>query len=145
MARKRRAKRSATQPPTRATQPEPPEPPEPLVEGESARLILDTLRSFPLSLGPRGEIVLDDTATGEARAALDRAYERSEMVLMNKEAHCSHAAAHRTLDPDEFRALVLDELAWAAKTALGETAHLDPLWMPWRPGPRGPRPLASPV
>lgn len=138
MARKHRP----TRPAARATRAEPT---EPLVEGESARLILDTLRSFPLSLGLRGEIVLHDTATGEARAALDRAYERSEMVLMAKEARCEHAAAHRTVDPEEFRALVIDELAWAAKAVLGETAHLDPLWMPWRPGPRGPLPVASPV
>ena len=138
MARKRRGKRTTTRTVFA-------EPTEPLVDGESARLILDTLRSFPLSLGLRGEIVLEDTATGEARAALDRAYERAEMVLMTKEAHCQHAGAHRTVDPDEFRALVIDELAWAAKMALGETAHLDPLWMPWRPGPRGPLPVRSPV
>ena len=47
---------------------------EPLVGGEPARLILDTIRSFPVSVhGIR--VIVRGTAIGTAPAALERAYE----------------------------------------------------------------------
>lgn len=130
MARKQRATRT--------------DPTKPLVEGESARLIIDTLRSFPLSVGPTGKVVIHDTATGEARAALDRAYLRAEMTFMIDTANCSCPGEHRTLDPDEFRSLVISTLADDARKALGEEQYLDPLWMPWPMGPPPPLPPRVP-
>lgn len=117
---------------------------EPLVAGESARLILDTLRGFPLTVEGAGRVVLHDSATGEARAALDRAYERTEMALMMEQAQCSHPEEHRTLGEDDFRDLVLFALACGAKDALGEQDHLDPLWMPPLTGPPPLPPAAWP-
>ncbi len=130
MARNQRAKRTG--------------PTDPLVEGESARLIIDTLRSFPLTVGPTGRVVIHDTATGEARAALDRAYLRAEMTFMIDTANCSCPGEHRTLDPDEFRSLVIGTLADDARKALGEEEYLDPLWMPWPMGPAPPLPPRVP-
>lgn len=130
MARNTRAKRTT--------------PSEPLVEGESARLIIDTLRSFPLSVGPTGQVVIHDTATGEARAALDRAYPRAEMTFMIDTANCSCPGEHRTLDQEEFRSIVIRSLAENARKVLGEEQHLDPLWMPWPPGPPPPLPPRVP-
>lgn len=100
---------------------------EPLVGGESARLILDTIRSFPLTVRG-GRAFTHDTATGAARAALDRAYEIVEMQVVVDAAHCTEDHVHKTVDELEFRHMVLRELVRRAKKALGESEVLDPMW-----------------
>lgn len=101
---------------------------EPLVGGgEPARLILDTIRSFPLSVRG-GRAVTHDIATGVARAALDRAYEVMEMEVIFDAAHCSEDHVHKTVDEHEFRHMVLRELVRRAKKALGESDVVDPIW-----------------
>ena len=100
---------------------------EPLVGGESARLILNTIRSFPVSVhGIR--VVVRETAIGTARAALERAYEVVEREVIADLALCSKAHEHPTLSPEEFRRLVLREMFHEAKYVLGESRVIDSLW-----------------
>jgi hypothetical protein len=106
-----------------------PEPREPIVAGESARLIVDTIRSFPVSVDYAGEIVVHNTATGDAALAFERAYERTELELIVEAEHCREHDAHRTMHPDEFRNLVIQVLMHDAKSALGQSKRLDALWM----------------
>lgn len=103
--------------------------PEPLVGGEPARLILDTIRSFPLSVGYDGNYVVHNTAVGVAREALDRAYGVIELEVLTEAHNCADSAAHKTLDVDEYRHLVLSALAWRAKQALGDMDRAEALWL----------------
>ena len=100
---------------------------EPLVGGEPARLILNTIRAFPLTVRS-GEVIMLDTSVGEARAAFDRAYEIVELLVMADLAHCSEGHVHRTLDEHEFRHMVVSEMVYLAKKALGESGVPDPVW-----------------
>ena len=100
---------------------------EPLVGGEPARLILDIIRSFPVSVhGIR--VIVRETAIGEARAALERAYEVVERDIITGLARCSKSHEHPTLSPQEFRRFVLREMFYEAKCALGQTHVIDSLW-----------------
>ena len=100
---------------------------EPLVGGESARLILNTIRSFPVSVhGIR--VIVRETAIGEARAALQRAYEVIEREVIAELDSCSHPHEHPTLSPQEFRRFVLREMFGEAKHLLGECHVIDSLW-----------------
>jgi hypothetical protein len=101
---------------------------EPRVGGEPARLIADTIRGFPVSLTLGGLPQLHNIATGEARAAVQRAYDRIERELMEESARCSHPGEHRTLDVHEYEWLVYTDLMWKAKVALGETHRVEALW-----------------
>lgn len=100
---------------------------QPLVGGEPARLLLDTLRGFPLSVsGGRARVHrIADPAT---LAALARAYEVVELEVIIDAANCTEAHVHKTLDEEEFRHLVLSEIVRQAKRVLGETHILDPIW-----------------
>ncbi len=100
---------------------------EPLVGGESARLIVNTIRSFPVSVhGIR--VVVRETAIGTARATLERAYEVVEREVIADLALCAKAHEHPTLSPQEFRRYVLREMVYEAKLALGESHVIDSLW-----------------
>lgn len=98
-----------------------------LVGGESARLILDTIRGFPLSVSG-GRVNIHQIASPTRMAALGRAYELVEFEVMVDVARCSAGHEHRTLDEDEFRHMVLSEMVRQAKEVLGETPVLDPIW-----------------
>src|SRR5580693_8907362 len=100
-----------------------------LVGGESAELILRTVREFPLSLDFAGRIVLHNTATGEAAASLQRAYERNELEVMTREEHCPFKAQHRTTDAATFSWMVITDLMIEARIAANEFGQLDALWM----------------
>jgi hypothetical protein len=69
-----------------------------VVGGEPAELILQTVRSFPLSLDYAGRIVVHETAIGAAAERFRRAYERVELELLEREERCPDKASHRTLD-----------------------------------------------
>lgn len=100
---------------------------QPLVGGEPARLILDTIRGFPLSVSG-GRVDIHQIGTPSRMAALERAYENVEMEVIIDAAHCSARHEHRTLDADEFRHLVLSEMVRQAKLLLGQAESLDPVW-----------------
>lgn len=102
---------------------------EPIVAGESAQQVLDVLRTFSLSQAPTGEVVVHNTAVGEARAMFARAYERMAAVVDAEDASCPGAAVHRTLHPEAYRFLVLAAIADAAKDALGQSSRIDAVWM----------------
>jgi hypothetical protein len=100
---------------------------QPLIGGESARLLLDTIRGFPLSVSG-GRVNIHQIASPAAQRTLQRAYEAIEIEVMIDLAHCGARHEHRTLDEDEFRHLVLSEVVRQAKEALGEAHLLDPIW-----------------
>jgi hypothetical protein len=100
---------------------------QPLVGGEPARLLLDTIRGFPLSVSG-GRVNIHQVANPTGMAALDRAYEIVELEVMTDLAHCGAGHEHRTLDEDEFRHLVLSEIVRQAKEVVGESLILDPIW-----------------
>ena len=102
---------------------------EPLVGGESARVIADTIRALPIEVTTFGRVIVDTTSVIGPDAAFTRAYERIELAVMAEETHCSERGAHRTMDDIEFRQIVLADLMWRAKRALGETGRVDGLWM----------------
>lgn len=101
--------------------------PEPTVAGEPARLIIDTIRSFPLT-AHSGRMHVHNTSTGEAAAALARAYERTELEVITDAASCAEHEEHGTLDVHDYRHIVLSTLAWKAKVALGEVDRVEALW-----------------
>ncbi|CAN5475969.1 hypothetical protein BH10ACT4_BH10ACT4_13410 [soil metagenome] len=101
---------------------------DPLVGGESARLIADAIRSFPISLTRSGSPQLHNIATGQTRAMIQRAYERIEIEVMDELAHCGCPGEHRTLDVHEYEWLIYSELMEKAKAALGETGRVEALW-----------------
>jgi hypothetical protein len=102
----------------------------PRAGGELAELVLDTIRSFPLSLDGVGDIVVHDTATGEDADAFARAYERTELkeleitAALDRDDH----RCHPLLDPESYRLVILESLAWEAKEALGQTRFLEGMW-----------------
>ena len=100
---------------------------QPLVGGEPARLLLDTIRGFPLSVSG-GRVKIHQIASPTRMASLARAYEIVEIEVMVDRARCSAEHEHRTLDEDEFRHLVLSEIVCQAKDVLGESRVLDPIW-----------------
>jgi hypothetical protein len=100
----------------------------PTVGGEPARLVLDTIRSFPLSLDGSGRVVVHEITSGEAAAAFERAYAAIELEFLVEITRCAHPEEHRTLDERDYRFLVLSDLAWKAKKALGETGRLEAMW-----------------
>jgi hypothetical protein len=100
-----------------------------LVGGESARAVLHILRSFPLSVDGSGRIVVHNTATGEEAALFRRAYEAVELEVIVKEEHCEEHPAHATLDATDFEWLILNELAWKAKKAVGEAFDIEAPWL----------------
>jgi hypothetical protein len=102
---------------------------EPQVGGESARLIADAIRSFPVSLTRTGAPQLHNLSTGATRAAVRRAYERIEIELMVESAACDCGGEHRTLDEQEYEWLVYTDLMWKAKSALDETRRIEGLWL----------------
>lgn len=101
--------------------------PEPQVAGESARLIIDTIRSLPLT-AHSGRIYVHNTATGEAAAALARACERIELAVITDAANCVEHEEHATLDEHDYRHMVMSALAWKAKVAVGECDRIEALW-----------------
>jgi hypothetical protein len=98
-----------------------------LVGGEPARLLLDTIRGFSLSVSG-GRVRVHQAASPAALAAVARAYEIVELEVIIDATHCSEAHEHKTLDEQEFRHIVLSEIVWQAKVRLGETQVLDPIW-----------------
>ena len=102
---------------------------EPQVGGESARIIADTIRSFPVSLTRGGLPRLHNIATSKTRVMIRRAYERIEIEVMDDMANCSCPGEHRTLDVHEYEWLVYTDLMWKAKIALGETSRVEALWL----------------
>jgi len=100
----------------------------PLVGGEPADLIVQIIRSFPVTAGPLGDLIFENTATGERLAAFTRAYEQIELQVLAREAHCSHRFEHKTLDVEQYRSIMLRELMHEAKKALGTLEDFDPLW-----------------
>lgn len=101
--------------------------PEPLVGGEPARLILDTIRSFPLSIRFDGRVDVENTATGEAAEAFARAYEVMELGVMTRQFQCTIHEAHRTIDEHEFRTIVLRAMVVRARVQLDDW-RLDGMW-----------------
>lgn len=99
----------------------------PLVGGESARLLLDTIRAFPLGV-VGGRVKVHEIGSPEALAAVARAYEFVEFEVIVHAEHCSARHEHKTLDELEFRHLVLSEIVWQAKAVLGENNVLDAIW-----------------
>lgn len=104
-----------------------PRKPEPLVGGESARLILDTIRSFPLSIRFDGRIEVENTASGAAAVAFTRTYEAVELDVMTREFHCTEHEAHRSVDEHEFRMIVLKAMVLRARVGLDDW-RLDAMW-----------------
>lgn len=100
---------------------------QPLVGGESARLLLDTIRAFPLSV-VGGRVKVHEVGDPEALAAVARAYEIVELQVIVDAEHCAASHEHKTLDEQEFRHMVLSEIVWQAKSVLGERHVLDPIW-----------------
>ena len=103
-------------------------PVEPLVGGESARLLADAIRSFPVSLSSSGAPRLHNIATGLTRAMVQRAYERIEIEVMDDMANCSCPGEHRALDVHEYEWLIYSDLMGKVKIALGETGRVEALW-----------------
>jgi uncharacterized cupin superfamily protein len=101
--------------------------PEPLVGGEPARLILDTIRSFPLSIRFDGRVEVENTATGEAAEAFARAYEVMELDVMTRQFQCTIHEAHRTVDEHEFRMMVLGAMVIRARVQLDDW-RVDGMW-----------------
>jgi hypothetical protein len=99
----------------------------PVVGGESARLLLDTIRGFPLSV-VGGRVKVHEIGSSQALAAIARSYEIVELEVIIDAEHCTEKHEHKTLDEQEFRHLVLSEIVWQAKVALGEARALDPIW-----------------
>jgi hypothetical protein len=99
-----------------------------LVGGEPADLILSTVRSFPLSLDYSGQIVLHNTARGEAAASLRRAYERVELEVLVLQERCAHKAAHGTMSPAEYHWMIMTDLMIEARVAAGDFERVDALW-----------------
>ncbi|WP_213813722.1 hypothetical protein [Glaciihabitans sp. dw_435] len=100
-----------------------------LLGGENARDILATLRSFPLSVSGAREILVHNTATGAAAAALQRAYEHVEMQLLADEDKCERRASHSTMDEYEYRDWVLRNVGLRARRCLGELDLIDAIWI----------------
>ena len=100
---------------------------QPLVGGESARLLLDTIRGFPLSVSS-GRTTYEQTGSPAGLAALRRAYEIVELQVIVDAANCREPHVHATVDEAEFRHIVLREIVRQAKRALGESHVLDPIW-----------------
>lgn len=98
------------------------------VGGEPAQEILDLVRSFPLSLDFAGQIVVHNTATGEAAASLQRAYEQVEIAVLAKEERCPDKHQHLTLSEAQYRWMMLRELTVLARIAADDLDRVDPLW-----------------
>jgi hypothetical protein len=105
---------------------------EPLVGGEPAHRILKIVRSFPLTVNYSGGVQIEISADGADRAMFDRAYAWIEMEVIADEMKCSAAAAHSTIDPAQYRYIILNELMFWTHFALGDFPD-DALWAP---GPR---------
>jgi hypothetical protein len=102
---------------------------EPLVGGEPAHRIFAIVRSFPLSVSHAGGVRFDITATGADLAMFERAYAWIEMEFLAHEAKCGQRASHATLDVEQYRYIVLNELMFWAMFAL-QIMPDDPLWGP---------------
>lgn len=100
---------------------------QPLVGGEPARLLLDTIRGFPLTVS-NGRVKYQQIGSPAGLAALGRACEIVELKVIIDLAHCTEHVSHRTLDEEEFRHIVLIEIVRQSKRALGESHILDPIW-----------------
>lgn len=100
---------------------------QPLVGGESARLVLDTIRGFPLSVS-NGRTTYELIGSPAGMAALSRAYECVEREVIVEAEQCTTHLSHRTVDEEEFRHIVLRGIVRRAKLALGERHVLDPIW-----------------
>lgn len=99
-----------------------------LVGGESARLILETLRSFPVAVGPDGRMKFEDTSQGDVRDMLDRALAVVELEALTRCHRQCPPGAHRTMDEAEYRLMMLLELGARAKAALGEGDVVEVFW-----------------
>lgn len=102
---------------------------EPLVGGKPAHRIVAIVRSFPLTVSPAGGVSLEITATGADLEMFERAYAWIEMEFLAHEARCDQRASHATVDHDQYRYIVLNELMFWAMFALRIMPD-DPLWGP---------------
>ena len=100
----------------------------PTVGGEDAARLYSIVRSFPLSVDYGGGIKIENTATGEDLEVFTRAFEVVELLVMRDEANCSDREAHATLSPDDFHHIVLEELMFRVRRALGIDDIPDPIW-----------------
>ena len=98
-----------------------------LVGGEPAATLLATIRAFTLT-SRNGLIFFHNTAVGEAAASYARAFERAELMMLAHAASCSHPEEHATMDEHTYNSLVLRELVYQCKTALGDK-RVEALWM----------------
>jgi hypothetical protein len=99
----------------------------PTAGGELAELVLDTLRDFTLSVDGVGDIVVHDTASGEAAEAFARAYAQTELKELELADTTEHRC-HPQLHPDDYRLVILESLAWEAKEALGQITVIEGMW-----------------
>jgi len=100
----------------------------PKVGGEDAARLYSIVRSFPLSVDYGGGIKIENTATGEDLDVFTRAFEAVELAVMVDEANCSDRASHATLSADDFHRIVLEELMYRVRCALGIGDVPDPIW-----------------
>jgi hypothetical protein len=98
----------------------------PTVGGQSARLLLDTIRSFPLRVtANRVDVV--DTASEPGRSAIDQAFPHVLHDIVRSPSTCADAKEHAQLDPDLWRWLVLVEMVRRCKAVLRDR-HFDAIW-----------------
>ena len=92
------------------------------------RLLADAIRSCPVSLSNSGAPRLQNIATGQTRAMIQRACGRIEIEGLNDLANRRCPGEHRTLDVHEYEWLIYGDLMAKVKIALGETGRVETSW-----------------
>jgi hypothetical protein len=102
---------------------------EPLVGGEAAHHILRIVRGFPLSVGHAGGVDIEINAAGKDKSTFERAYAWIEMEVLADEEKCVNKGSHATVDSEQYRYIILNELMFWTYFALDDFPS-DALWAP---------------
>ena len=97
---------------------------------EDARLLLETVSAFPISVNSLGEVELGNNATGIDLERFEAYYLEMEMIVMEEANDCSCRDEHKTLDADQFRLFVIATLMRRLRVVGGRGGKVDALWMP---------------